>query len=62
MPTIEEAVKFFNSLKLKLSLLILSGGGIHAYWLLNEALYFSNGEGQTVKALTKRGFINHSVI
>jgi hypothetical protein len=54
-PCVESAVSFLlRDIGLEPSLLIHSGGGLHAYWLFNEALYFNNGERQEVRNISIR--------
>ena len=52
-PTTAEGMDFLLSLPLKPSLVISSGGGLHAYWLFNEALTINNGDFESVKACSK---------
>lgn len=40
--TEEEAIAFVNSLKLKPSIIVRSGNGVHAIWLLNEPFIIHN--------------------
>lgn len=40
--TEEEAIDFVNSLKLKPSIIVRSGNGVHAIWLLDEPFVICN--------------------
>lgn len=42
--SVDEACKFLNSLKVKPSIIVNSGNGIHAYWLLNTPFAIRNDE------------------
>ncbi len=42
--TIEEAIAFVNSVALKPSIIVFSGYGIHAYWLLKKFISFDDEE------------------
>ena len=56
----EEALKFIQGLPLQPSAIVNSGGGIHAYWLLNQPWYFANdGERQQAQEISRsfQGFI-----
>lgn len=42
LPKTEEAIDFVNSLKLKPSIIVRSGNGVHAIWLLDEPFVIRN--------------------
>ena len=42
LPKTEEAIDFVNSLKLKPSIIVRSGNGVHAIWLLDELFVIRN--------------------
>ena len=42
--TEKEAIAFVNSLKLKPSIIVRSGNGVHAFWLLDEPFIIHNGD------------------
>ncbi len=42
--TIDESVNFLNNLKIKPSIVVRSGNGIHSYWLLDKPFKISNAD------------------
>ena len=54
--TIDEAVSFLNDLKIKPSIIVMSGNGIHSYWLLNTPFKINNAEDKNHIIAVFRGF------
>jgi hypothetical protein len=52
-PDQEEIITFLRSLPLPPSIIVSSGGGIHAYWLLKEPLVFDADEADYAAALVR---------
>lgn len=42
--TIDEAVHFLNNLKIKPSIIVRSGNGVHSYWLFDKPFKISNAD------------------
>ena len=54
--TIDEAVGFLDNLKIKPSIIVRSGNGIHSYWLLDKPFKINNVEDKDRIASVFRGF------
>nr|WP_321258936.1 hypothetical protein [uncultured Pseudodesulfovibrio sp.] len=55
-PTIEEALALAYRFPVPPSIIVMSGGGIHCYWLLDKPLVFSNEEEREAGKTTVRRF------
>ena len=54
--TIDEAVNFLNNLKIKPSIIVSSGNGIHSYWLLDKPFKIETEEDKNYVAHIFKGF------
>lgn len=54
--TIDEAVSFLNNLKIKPSIIVSSGNGIHSYWLLDKPFKIETEEDKNYVAHIFKGF------
>lgn len=54
--TIDDAVSFLNNLKIKPSIIVSSGNGIHSYWLLDKPFKIETEEDRNYVAHIFKGF------